>query len=75
MWQPTSWCGLRLNGIIGWQDALDLPKTAIVLLDNTHNKAQGEPLPSLVDFGAEVATILCIRQSLVLFTVVTPKPT
>jgi hypothetical protein len=53
---------------------LDPQKTAIVLL-NTHDEAQGEPLPSLVDFGAEVAAILCIRQSLVLFIVVTLKHT
>jgi hypothetical protein len=48
-----------------------LQKTAIDLPNNTHNEAQGEPLPSLVDFGAEVAAILCIRQSLMLFGVVT----
>jgi hypothetical protein len=53
---------------------LDPQKTAVVL-PNTHNETQGEPLPSLVDFGAEVAAILRIRQSLVLFTVVTLKHT
>lgn len=42
---------------------------------DTHNEAQGKPLPSLVYFGTEVATVLQNHQSLVVFIVVSLKHT
>jgi hypothetical protein len=57
--------------MMGWRDVLNPQNTAIVLPNNTYDEAQGKPLPSLVDSSAEVATILRIRQSLIMFVVLT----
>jgi hypothetical protein len=66
---------LRLNGMMGWQDVLDLLKTAMNLVNNTHDEAQGKPLPSLIDFGAEVAAILCIHSVVCTVIAVIPQHT
>jgi leucyl aminopeptidase (aminopeptidase T) len=45
-------------------------KQSDALFENTHDEAQGEPLPSLVYFGTKVATVLQNHQSLVMVIVV-----
>lgn len=49
-----------------WNDGLSARVSTVKQCksENTHDKAEGEPLPSLVDFGAEVTTILHVCQSL-----------